>query len=39
MTKDQIKMYVDLKEELEKSANRVANYFVKINSSYEFIDS
>ena len=39
MTKDQIKMYVDLKEELEKSANRVADYFVKINSSYEFIDS
>lgn len=39
MTKDQIKMYVDLKEELKKSANRVANYFVKINSSYEFIDS
>ena len=39
MTKEQIKIYVDLKEELEKSANRVANYFVKINSSYEFIDS
>lgn len=39
MTQEQINMYVDLKEELEKSANRVANYFVKINSSYEFIDS
>ena len=39
MTKEQINMYVDLKEELKKSANRVANYFVKINSSYEFIDS
>ena len=39
MTQEQINMYVDLKEELKKSANRVANYFVKINSSYEFIDS
>lgn len=39
MTQEQINMYVDLKEELKKSANRVANYFVKINSSYKFIDS
>ena len=39
MTQEQIKLYNELKNELYNSAERVAKYFVKINPSYEFIDS
>lgn len=39
MTQEQIRLYNELKNELYKSAERVAKYFVKLNSSYEFIDS
>ena len=39
MTLEQIKLYKELQNELYESAERVAKYFVKINPSYEFIDS
>ena len=39
MTLEQIKLYNELENELYKSAERVAKYFVKFNPSYKFIDS
>ena len=39
MTQEQIKLYKELQNELYESAERVAKYFVKINTSYRFIDS
>lgn len=39
MTLEQIKLYKELQNELYESAERVAKYFVKINSSYKFINS
>ena len=39
MTKEEIKTYLKLQKELETSAKRVAKYFIKLNSSYKFINS
>ena len=39
MSLEQIKLYNELENELYKSAERVAKYFVKFNPSYKFIDS
>lgn len=39
MTKEEFERFVDLNKKFVESCERVAKYFVKLNSDYAFIDS